>query len=268
MATNNMALQLVNARGQWMGFASIFRKEHDGWWRTRTWLVHSIIWLVLVNGILLAVLNAPVEAADASQVPSGTMFFVLMGGLMTALGIILVMQGTVLDEKKSGTAAWVLSKPVSRRAFIVAKLTANGLAALLIMIVLQGAVAYVLLSTGGKTPPALPPFLAGLGLMALHLLFYLTLTLMLSTLFNERGVVLGVPLALVFGAQLFMGFAPALAQIMPWSIVLPLSMGSPALANLVMDGQPLPTVVPIIATVLWIVTFVGVALWRFEREEF
>jgi ABC-2 type transport system permease protein len=269
MATNKITLQSVSAHGWQMGFTNLFHKEHDGWWRTRTWLVHSIIWLLLINGILLAVLKAPVPAEVAANTPpeSGTMIFVTMGGLMAGLGIIIVMQGSILDEKKSGTAAWVLSKPLARPAFILAKLAANTLAAILIMVVLQGVVAFILLSVFDANPPALLPFLAALGLMALHLLFYLTLTLMLGTFFNERGAVLGIPIGLLFGAQFLMQLAPMLAQIMPWTIVIPVGSSS-ALAHLMMLGQPLPTVMPIIATVLWIAVFVGVALWRFRREEF
>jgi len=183
------------------------------------------------------------------------------------LGIIVVMQGAILDEKKSGTAAWVLSKPVSRPAFILAKLAANTLAALLIMIVLQGAVAFVQLSLFDESPPALLPFVAGLALLGLHLIFYLTLTLMLGTLFNERAAVLGIPIGLLFGAQFLMQVAPALTQIMPWAIIIPAGGGS-ALAHMAMLGQPLQTVTPIIATIVWIVIFVSVALWRFGREEF
>ena len=33
-------------------------------------------------------------------------------------------------------------------------------------------------------------------------------------------------------------------------------------------GMPLTTVVPIVATLVWIVVFVGVAIWRFGRDEF
>jgi ABC-2 type transport system permease protein len=220
-----------------MGFANLFRKEHNEWWKTRSWLIHSIIWLVLINGILLAVLKAPTPAEVAEITPpdSGGVIFVIMGGLMTGLGIIIVMQGAVLDEKKSGTAAWVLSKPVSRPAFILAKLAADSLAALLIMIVFQGAVAFGLLSAFDKNPPALLFFIAALGLMALHLLFYLTLTLMLGTLFNERGAVLGIPIGLLFGAQFLMQLSQALTQIMPWAIIIPAGGGS-ALAHMAMLG--------------------------------
>ncbi len=268
MASNRLELQSVKADGWRMGFANLFRKENEGWWRTRTWLIHSIIWLLLVNGIVFAVLKSPVPSGVDTPPESGTMIFIIMGGLMTGLGIIIVMQGAILDEKKSGTAAWVLSKPLSRTSFILAKLAANSLASVLIMIVLQGVVAYGLLSAFDKNPPAMVPFLAALALMALHLLFYLTLTLMLGTIFSERGAVLGIPIGLLFGAQFLMQIAPILAQIMPWTIVIPSGGGSLAVAHMVMLGLPLPTITPIIATIAWIILFVGIALWRFGREEF
>ncbi len=269
MATNEIKLQSVSVQGWRMGFANLFRKEHNEWWRTRTWLVHSIIWLVLINGIVFGTLKTPVPP-ELKNVPqdSATMIFVIMGGLMTGLGIIIVMQGAILDEKKSGTAAWVLSKPVSRPAFIIAKLAANSLAALLIMIVLQGAIAFVQLSLFDPSPPVFLPFVIGLGLLALHMLFYLTLTLMLGTLFASRGAIIGIPIALLFGAQFLMQLAPALSQIMPWSIVIPTGGGSSALAHIAMLGQPLQSVSPIIATIMWIVVFVSVTLWCFGREEF
>jgi ABC-2 type transport system permease protein len=269
MATDNAVLQPVNIQGRLMGFASMFRKENRGWWRTRTWLVHTVIWLLLINGAVFGTLITPVSPEDENMPPqSGTMIFVIMSGLMTGLGIILVMQGSILDEKKSGTAAWVLSKPLSRPSFILAKLAANSLAALLIMVALQGAVAYVLMRAFDPSPPALGLFLAGLGLLALHLLFYLTLTLMLGTLFNDRAAVMGIAIGLLFGAQFVAGLLPVLVHIMPWTIIMPINANPEGLAYQVMSGQPVSTVTPIIGTAVLTLVFIGVALWRFEREEF
>ena len=42
-----------------------------------------------------------------------------------AIGIIVVMQDAIIEEIQLGTAAWVLSKPVSRQAFLSAKLVAS-----------------------------------------------------------------------------------------------------------------------------------------------
>jgi ABC-2 type transport system permease protein len=274
----NPALQLNTTRERgWLdGFANLFRNENAAWWRTRRWMIHVILWTVLVNGVLASVLWAPQPQTPAAQTGPdtsnplvlGTLLFVIMGGLATATGAIILMQGAIIDEKKSGTAEWILSKPVSRSAFIWSKLCANGLAALLIMIVLQGVIAYLLVFARLGNAPPLVPFASGMALLGLHLLFYIALTLMLGTLFDGRGPVLGIPLALLFGAQMLMGLAPWLSQIMPWTIIIPAGQNSLALAMLAMQGQPLPTTTPIYATAIWIVIFVGVALWRFAREEF
>ncbi len=53
---------------------------------------------------------------------------------------------------------------------------------------------------------------------------------------------------------------------MPWNLLDNLTY--PSLALTLVQGQPLPTVVPIIATVAWCLLFIGIAVWRFTREEF
>jgi hypothetical protein len=65
-----------------------------------------------------------------------------------------------------------------------------------------------------------------------------------------------------------MGLAPWLVQFMPWMITIPVGQSPATLAMLAMQGQPLPTIMPIPATAIWVVIFVGIALWRFGREEF
>jgi len=279
-AQANVTPQQLNATPErrWLaGFLNLFRNENAMWWRTRRWLINVILWTLLVNGVMASALYAPIDSSEpppsAGEVdPSNPLvlapvLLLVVGGLTTSIGAIIIMQGAVIDEKTSGTAEWILSKPISRAAFILAKWLSNGLAALLIMIVLQGVIVYLVISA--RVGSALPVghFVTAISLLGLHLLFYLSLTLMLGTLFDGRGAVLGIPLGLVLGAQLFLMAAPWLAEIMPWVLVIPPN-GPDSLATLAMAGQPLPTVTPIIATVAWIVVFVVVSVWRFGREEF
>jgi hypothetical protein len=91
---------------------------------------------------------------------------------------------------------------------------------------------------------------------------------MLGTIFRDRSAVMGISIGLLFGAQFVAGLVPPLVNIMPWRLIMPINEHPQALAQLVMNGEPLPTVMPIIGTAVLIVVFVGVALWRFEREEF
>jgi hypothetical protein len=101
----------------------------------------------------------------------------------------------------------------------------------------------------------------------LNLLFYLTLTLMLATLFQGRGPVMGIPLFILF--LWMIPDSARLAEFMPWRLVIDTGNNAlPALNGYLLSGQPLPTVAPIIATALWCALFTGVAFWRIRREEF
>ncbi len=77
---------------------------------------------------------------------------------------------------------------------------------------------------------------------------------------------IGIPLLLVFGANA--AGLPGLNLVLPWSLVVNLGPEKPALAIILAMGQPLPTVAPVIGTVLMIILFILIAIVRFEREEF
>jgi ABC-2 type transport system permease protein len=111
--------------------------------------------------------------------------------------------------------------------------------------------------------PDLAVFLAGVGIMVVHTLFYLALTLLLGTLFNTRGPISGIAMGL-----LFVGFLPPNLVPQAAMLVLPWTLKESAVGLVL--GSYLPTVwiIPVIATALWTVLFLGVALWRFGREEF
>jgi hypothetical protein len=54
---------------------------------------------------------------------------------------------------------------------------------------------------------------------------------------------------------------------MPWTLTFPTGNVTP-LVMYVVNGQPLPTIVPIVASVLWCGAFIAAAIWRTSREEF
>ena len=112
-----------------------------------------------------------------------------------------------------------------------------------------------------------------MGLGYLNLLFFQTLALMLATFFNGRGPVLGISMALAWAGPMpfistpIQKYAPWLYDILPWRLLIDFNTNQP-LAYYLANSQPLPTVVPIIATALWCVLFTAVAIWRTSREEF
>jgi hypothetical protein len=75
-------------------------------------------------------------------------------------------------------------------------------------------------------------------------------------------------MAILFLYQFVLGVAPQLGQVMPWLIVYPPGQTAGSLAQQAMMGQPLTMPLPVIATAVWCVVFVVVAVWRFGKEEF
>jgi ABC-2 type transport system permease protein len=262
-------LQPVKERGWRRGFANMLRKENGEWWHTRRWWLQSLLWLLIVNGILaIGLWVVPVvDPADTSDTMENLGIFTQVMAFFPMFAVIVITQDAVIGEKQSGTAAWILSAPVSRSAFIMAKLVANGIGFFVTIILVQGLAAYMQLSLSDGSPLPLAPYLVILALLSLYLLFYLALTLMLGAFFDSRGPVLGIAIAVAIGSMmsigsLFAGFLPWIALILPEAI--------PGILTLLVSGEPLPDVwpIPIILISAYSLLFVALAIWRFNREEF
>ena len=282
MASN---AQLIPVRdvGRLNGFRNLFRRENRQWWGTWQWVIQVGIWLAIVNGILATIVltvpkieaaqaRAEISAAEAAEAATDVaenalMVFFIFSGMAAGTGVVIIAQDALIGEKQSGTAAWVLSKPVSRLSFILSKLGADALGVLVTMVLVQGAVAYLIYRAGTGIALDIPHFLGALGLLSLALFFYLSLTYMLGTLFRSRGPVIGIPLLFVFGNTLN-NMLPFLGKVLPWNLVMDLGPGQPALATLLAQGLPLPTITPIVGTAVLTLVFIAVAIWRFSREEF
>ena len=270
--TSEGELHLVSERGWSSGFANLLRQEYSRWWRTRLWLIQSVTWLVILNGLVAGVLwLAQVRVSDGGpeldRATVGLQVFIQLLGVFAPIGVMILGQSAIVGEKQSGTAAWVLSKPVSRSAFILAKLLANAFGILITVVVLQAPLVY--LQLWGYSGDALPlvGYLVALLVLLLNMLFYLSLTLMLGTFFSGRGPVIAIPIAFLFGQS---GIAAAgvrfdirwLPRLLPERL--------PELAGGLAQAQPLPEEwpTPLVATAVCSVVFIAVALWRFGREEF
>ena len=248
------------ARGWRMGLANMLGKENTAWWRTRRWWTQCLIALFFLN--LMTALNLRHGGESNAAISNALNTFLLIAAAVAPLAAIIMGQDAVLGERLSGTAAWVLSKPLRRPAFILAKLIAYGLGLLATWVVLPGAVVYLEFAVLSNVHLPIPGLTAALGLFYLNIIFYLTLVLMLATLFQGRGPVLGIAIFLVWG-WMIKPLGVLLADVMPWRLLI-----EPALGGYLLQGVPLPTVAPIIATAVWCVLFVGVAIWRFRQEEF
>jgi ABC-type transport system involved in multi-copper enzyme maturation permease subunit len=270
MVANN-ELQRVGLRGWRTGLANLLHKENRTWWASRRWLVQSVLWTIVVNGaVALFMFLIPLLARNSGQplvgmddpLKLGLEMLFKLGPLALAVGTIVLVQDTIIGERQMGVTEWLLSKPVARSSYLLAKLLANGLGVLVILVGLQSAVGYGLLWLAAGSPFPLPYYLVGVAGLAVHTLFYLALSLMMGVLTAKRSVLLGTSLGVLLGGLLLGGFLGTLVMLTPWGLgsVLPYAVqGTPL---------PLPIWVPIGVTALMTVGCVVVALVRFERLEF
>jgi ABC-2 type transport system permease protein len=243
------------------GFGNMLRIELNRWWGTRTWRVQILIWVLILDGISTIVMKSPVSGGSILEEVVQT--FLPMAIIAVGIGTVITAQGALVGEKQLGTAAWVMSKPASRSGFILAKDVAYLIGFWICALIIPAFIFFIILSQLIPEPLSLVPFLAGLAVAALSQLFYLTLTLMLGTLFDSRGAVVGIGIAFILVGMLLKSLIPLPIMILtPWPL--------PDISTGLALGSPLPDVwfVPIITTGIWILVMTGVALWRFEREEF
>jgi hypothetical protein len=268
MDTNISTLVPRHANGWRMGLANMLAKENFAWWHTHRWWIQILVAVLILNGSLALNLRdprgAPVDLQAINYLNTSALFVPII--------IVVLAQDAILSERHSGTTAWVLSKSLQRPAFILSKLIAYGLGFLVTWVLIPNIVFYFQLVAAGRAGLSIPGFIGLIGLSFLNLLFYLTLALMLATLFNSRAPGLGISILIAWAGPLqFIArpmekYLPWLEDILPWKLLS--SIGGPPMAGYLALGAPLPTVVPIIATVLWCVVFVGVAIWRISQEEF
>lgn len=268
---STLDLDRIALRGWRSGLSNLLRKENHAWWGTRRWWTQALIWTVVIDGLLAVVLFVMPMAirmdptrnmADFDFVGMGLQSIFQVGMFFLAVGVIVLGQGLLVGERELGVTEWLLTKPVSRAAYVLAKLIASLGGILVTMVGLPCALAYVLFAVANGDALSLNLYLTCVLGLTLHTLFYLTLTLLLGSVTQSREKLLGLAMGTLFGGLVIPGFLGKLAIGTPW--VLPNLL--PALGA----GSALPVSVwiPISMTAVFVVIFVGIALHQFRRLEF
>ncbi len=244
--SGNDAFVIRQGSGWQRGLDNFLRAELTGWFGTRTWLIHLIIWVAVIDGILaMTLLGMRSQGGPGEALSQGPVIYSIFTGLFAAIGVIIIMQEAIVGERKNGTAAWVLSKPLSRPGFVYAKLFGNLAGILVVMVLVPGLIAYVLISRlGAGYWLPFGSFLAAMACFGVILLFYQTLTLMFGALLQSRGAVIGLSLACVFGQQFVTQAIPVLYRFLPVGIFIPREQEATITSALIL-GQPVPDLTPL-----------------------
>ncbi len=260
------AFAVVKEKGLLTGFSNMLAKENTRWWKTERWAIQLVAWLVLLDLSMAFLLWIRPIVGDTStpelvrynaQMVSG-LFFGLAGTLYLPFGILIMTHDSVIRERELGTMAWILSKPLSRFSFALAKVVANTIGVMALMVLVPGIVFYCMVSfyNGSFINPA--NFFGALCILALLSLFFISLVFMLGTITKSRYVVLGVTAFYILAG--LANQLPDITKFTTWKI-------TDTAANLVAFGQIPSSWVQIIATAVWIVVLLAVAFARIERIE-
>ena len=264
-------LQRVEEKGWRRGLGNLLHGEYTAWFKSSRWWKHLLLWLSIINLMMVIMIIASADAAKTGgEGPQVLFMYGIFGGMFVAFGVMIIMQRVLVGEKQSGTAAWVLSKPVTRTAFVVSRLVVNAIAILLTSVIVPGVILYItlgLFSNYGWLSPL--GFIAALWMVSLHTFYWVALVLMMGTLFESSGVVIAVPMALFFIFWMGTGLLPSLIYISPLLLTFsPAPEQMNALSVSFMTGEPVFSWLPLISTVVFCIIFITVAIRRFNRQEF
>jgi ABC-2 type transport system permease protein len=253
------------------GFTTFVRKEAVEILKTwRIWVLPGIVLFFAATGPLTAKWTAEIVTMVAGQSAAAVMK--ALGGTPTYLdsyaawiknlsqivfvAIVITYGGLISSERKSGTAILVLTKPLSRSSFVVAKVLVQ---ALFLTLVTAAGTA---LTWGGTrlvfgTAPGGPLWRASLAWLAFALFFLGAMTL-LSVVFTSQAAAAGVGMAL-FAALGVANLFPAMTRLTPAGMVV-----APAA---IATGQGQPGVWAVITTLTGALLFVVAAAAVFQRQE-
>lgn len=216
-----------------MKFMAAFKKEWLELVRTKRLLIALVV-LVLFG--MTSPLMAKMIPEIMTVVPGGEQFAMMIPTPtindavaqyiknITQFGVLLALlfgMGSVANEKDKGTAAMVLSKPMPRFTFLLAKIAANTLLFALAL-ALAGIGCYYYTSVlFGQLP--LMAFLQMNGLILMYLLVYVALTVFFSTLTRTQYIAIG----LSFGVVIVFGIVsaiPGLSRYIPDILIVNASL--------------------------------------------
>jgi ABC-2 type transport system permease protein len=258
-------LELVPAGGSgWTaGLGNLLRKEFGQWWTTKLWWIQILIWLIILNGVTTVIMIDTSGMTSEALINEAVQTFFLVAATSIAIGIVLTLQGSIVGERELGTAAWVVSKPASRTAFVASKLIAHFTGFTVTAILIPSAVFLVTAQVLLPEPVPVGPFAMGMAVMALNVLFFVTLTLALGCLFKGRGPIAGIGITLILMGQFFKGMLPeAIVLATPWLL------GDVAASFAIQQSPAFNRLVPMIFVAVEIVILAAIGIWRFNREEF
>ena len=158
-------------------------------WLGRRGLVHLVVWTILVQTALLI----DTVHSDLAVGWRGFDMLVQLWWVLLPPAAIGIAQNALVEERHDDTAPWVLSKPVSRSAYVVAKILGTTIGVATIGLVLQAVLAYAWLPEVDPevglpvARPELGRYVVVICVLAMVVLMFVALTIAITTVVPWRG---------------------------------------------------------------------------------
>ncbi|HVP10094.1 MAG TPA: ABC transporter permease [Phycisphaerae bacterium] len=251
------------------GFHAFLHKEFLEITRTwRIWVVPGMILFFAVASPILALATPALVASIAGSQP-GIMIKVPEATAVDAyqqylknlnqlilIAIIISSAGCISGEVRGGTTTLVLTKPLSRTGFVLAKIVSQQVLLTASTIVGAGLCVLVTALLFGRSP--VPYFLGAVFLWLLYALWMIVVMTLLSVLFVSQGGASGVG----FGVYLLIALLSAWSPVAKFSPAGLISGASRILSGIRPDILPAAAV-----TILLALVFAALAVQRFRCKE-
>jgi ABC-2 type transport system permease protein len=210
-----------------IGLLPLLKKEMLEQLRTYRLLIVGVIFLFFVKTTPLTLKYLPeiIELAGGAGMeitippPTAEQSLLEYAGTVGQIGVLLAVlmaMGSIANERKNGTAIITLSKPVSRAAFVNAKLLASTVTFLVSLLMASifcyGYTVWLIEDTD------VVAFIGLNFLIALFLVFCLSVTLLFSSMFKSSLAAGGISLGLLIG-QAGLSAIPRIGDFFPGKLL-------------------------------------------------
>ncbi len=251
------------------GFRAFLAKEVRETRRTwRLWVIPGILVFFGVTSPVLAAVTPALLRATAERSPGVVLQFPpptaadaylqYLGNLaqVALLAVIIAGAAAVASERRAGTAVLMLTKPLSRAGFVLAKaVVAIGL---LVVATAVGSALCVVTTIALFDAGRIPAFLASVGVWLALAAMFTTLMLLLSAALDRQAPAAGVGIAVYVALFVLTGF-PLLRDTTPAGLM--------AANDALLKGRDVALLWPLLTTVALTGAFATAAVAVFRRKE-
>jgi ABC-2 type transport system permease protein len=253
------------ALNRWLaGAPVIFRKELGEWFRTRRFLVSAALTTLMLSSVPMLFFLHEGGLHDGrvdSGYPGLLRAWTALSLTLASYLVVALVMGVMVKEEESGTAQWVLTKPVSRVGYVLAKYAATLLVVEIAVVLIPG-VFFVGLTGAIESAGIRNWNVIGLiaGLCALNAAVAVAFVFAFSAHLRSTAPIAGIAIAIGFLPLFFFGIVDQKV-----TSLFPVNMG--AIASHAADGEPLRPWAPVVVSAVVVLVSPIIASWSINRRQ-